>query len=134
MGILFYRLSACLIEGVEVQGQLFLCQRVRIGTLWVDLIPYLVAHLIEIVGLILRCRTDGVASREVEYDDVVQFHLTQAFYAAIVPMGPFNIRLALKQGQCVLGQGHGQRGFGNTRTVAYLRYEQVVTRQQRLLQ
>ena len=132
--IAFNGLASGLIDGVIVQWQLLQRQRVGIGTLGVHLITYLVTHLVEVVGLILRCRADGIASREVEYDDVVQLHLTQTLYTTVVPVRPLDIALALKQGQRVLGQRHGQRGLGNTGAIAHLRYEQVVTRQQRLLQ
>ena len=127
-------LTASLIDGVEVQRQLLLRQRVRIRTLRIHLITHLVAHLIEVVSLIASIRTDGVASRIVEHHDIVKLYLAQTFYATIVPVGPFDVRFALEQRQCMLCQGHCQRCLRNTRTITHLRHEEVVTRQQRLLQ
>ena len=127
-------LTTSLIDGIEVHGQLLLRQRVRIGTLRIHLVTYLVAHLVEVVCLIAQVTADGVASGIVEYHDVVELYFPQTFHATIVPMRPFNVRLALEYGQSMLRQRHGQRCLRDARTVADLRHKQVVTRQQRLLQ
>ena len=120
-------LFASLIDGVEVK-------RIRIRTLWIGLVTYLIAHLIEVVSLILGRRTNGVTSGIVEHHDIVELNLAQALHSAIVPMGPFDIRLAFEQRHGVLCQRHGQWGLRNTRSIAYLRDEEIVARQEALLQ
>ena len=54
--VLLNSLLTCLIDGLKVARQLFLCQRVRVRTLRIELITNLVAHLIVVVSLILGCR------------------------------------------------------------------------------
>ena len=122
------------IDGLEIFQALFRAERIRVGTLRIELVAYTVAHLVEVVGLILGCRAKGIAGREVEHDDVVELHLAQALHATVVPMRPFDIRLALKDGHRVLCQRHGQRRLRNAGAIAHFRHKQVVTRQQRLLQ
>ena len=91
LSVLLDGLLTSLIDGLEVARQLLLRQRIRIWTLRIQLITNLIAHLIVVISLILRSRTDGVACREVKDDDIVQFYLTQALDSTIVPMGPFDI-------------------------------------------
>ena len=78
--------------------------------------------------------TQCIASRIVEHYDIVEFHLPQALHTTIVPMGPFDITLTLEKRKRMLCQRHRQWCLWDARTIAYLRYEEVVARQQRLLQ
>ena len=88
-----------------------------------------------IVGcLILRVGADGVAGRIVEHHDVVQFYITKTFHTTIVPMGPLDVRLRTDEGQRVLRERHGKRCLRDARTIADLRHEEVVARQQRFLE
>ena len=127
-------LSAHVIDGLIVVPLLLCIQRVQVGFVRHQLVAERIAHQIVVGCLILRVGADGVAGRIVEHHDVVQFHLAKAFHAAIVPLRPLDIRLAVEQRQRVLCQRHGQRSLRYSRSVAHLRHEQVVAREQRFLQ
>ncbi len=73
--ILHNSLPSCLIDGIEIDRQLLLRERVRVGAFRIHLVAYLVAHLIEVVGLIARIGADGVACGIVEHHDVVELYL-----------------------------------------------------------
>ena len=85
-----------------------------------------IAHLIVVGSLILRVRHERVACRIVEHHDVVELNLAQAFCAAIVPLRPFDVRLAAEHGQRVLCERHGEGRLRYARTIAYLAHEEVV--------
>ena len=83
---------------------------------------------------ILCLQRHGVARWVVEHHDVVQLHLAKALHAAIVPVRPFDVRLASAE-QCrhgVLSKRHGKRSLRNARSVAHLAHKQIVADKQRL--
>ena len=127
-------LTSGLVDSIEIPDPLFCRQRVGIRTFGIDLIADAIAHLIIVHSLIPLIRAERVTSRIVEYHDIVQFHLTQAFHPAIIPMRPLDIRLALYDWQRVLRQRHRQRRLRDAWPVAHFRYEEIIARQQRLLQ
>ena len=89
--------------------------------------------MIEVITLIGRFAHDGVTGREVEDDNIIQLHLSQALHTAVVPVRPGNIALRVDDGKCVLRQRHGQRRFRYAGPIAYLRHEEVIAREERLL-
>ena len=127
-------LTTSLIDGIKV-FQAHICrQGVWVRPIRIELIANAIAHLIIVECLILRRSTERITSGEIKDHDVIQFHLSEPLYTAIVPMGPLNIALTLHHGEGVLGQRHRQRSLWDTGAIAYFRYEEIVTRQQRLLQ
>ena len=126
-------LATSLIDGVEVFHPHVGSQGIRVRTVRIELIANAIAHLVIVIRLILRSRAKGIASREVEHYDVVQFYLTQSLHTTVVPMGPLDKAFTLHHRQRVLGQRHRQRGLGDTRSIANLRHEEIVARQQRFL-
>ena len=126
--------TTCSIDGIEVTDTILCRQRVWIRTVRIELVSDGITHLIIVVCLILGGRTEGIACREVEYDDIIQLDVAQSLHTAIVPMGPFDITLTFYDGQRMLCQRHRQRRLWNTWTVTDFRYKQIITRQQRFLQ
>ena len=128
--IALHFLSACLIDEVEIHAALHGRERVGIWTLRIYLVSQLITELIEIVGLILWCGTQGVAGRIVEHHDIVEFHFSKTFGSTVVPVWPFDIALTLEDGQCMLCEWKCEWCFWNAWSVAHLRNEEVVARQQ----
>ena len=128
--IALHFLSACLIDEVEIHAALHGRERVGVWTLRIYLVSQLITELIEIVGLILWCGTQGVAGRIVEHHDIVEFHFSKTFGTTVVPVWPFDIALTLEDGQCMLCEWKCEWCFGNAWSVAHLRNEEVVARQQ----
>ena len=130
IGILKDGITSSLIDDLEVVEALLCRERVRIRTVRIDLIANTVAHLVIVVCLILRGRTECVASREIEHHDVVQLYLAQSLHTTVVPVGPVEVALALHDGQGVLCQRHRQGSLRDTGTIGDLRHKQIVARQQ----
>ena len=134
IGVLEDGIATSLIDDLKVVEALLSRERVRIRTVRIDLITNAVAHLVIVVCLILRGRTERVASREVEHHDIIQLYLAQTLHTTIVPVGPIEIALALHHRQRMLGQWHRQRCLRDTRSIGYFRHKEVVACQQRFLQ
>ena len=71
-----------------------------------------------------------IACRKVEHDNIVQFHLSEARYAFIFPLRPFNVRFGIEYRQRMLCQRHGERCIRYARTVTHLAYVKEVAYQQ----
>ena len=91
-------------------------------------------HLIVIIRLIALLVAEGVAGRIVEHHDVVKLHVAQSLHAAVIPVRPLHVALHVDQRQGVLGQRHGERGFRNARSIAYLAHEEIVAREETLFE
>ena len=123
------------IDGVELRhlclGALSAHRRQFDAVVLVDLLTRAVTEVIEVVGPV---NGHGVACRVVEHDDVAQLHLSQAGHTAVFPLGPFEIAAGVDARDGVLCERQGERCLRDARPVAELRYEQVVTGQERLLE
>lgn len=123
--------SCCIVEVVD--GPLLLArQAVHVDLLRIDALPFAVGQAVE-VGL-LEVGGHGVARGEVEHHDVVQLHPSEARHALVLPLRPLDVRLAVEDGQCVLGQRHGERRVGHARSVAHLAHVEEIAHKQRFLQ
>ena len=134
--VLVDELAACGVELREEVVLLLLCG--EIGYLAVVLLsPLLLAGSVgdgvEVAAPVLGRGENGVASRVVEHNDVVELHLAQSLSALVAPLRPLDIRVAVDNGQRVLRQRQRERGLRLARAVAHLRHEEVVAYEQRLL-
>ena len=120
------------VEGTLLEG--CHCRQVDAGILLCkEVLAHGVGIMIEVIALIGRFAHDGVTGREVEDDNIIQLHLSQALHTAVVPVRPGNIALRVDDGKCVLRQRHGQGRFRYAGPIAYLRHEEVIAREERLL-
>ena len=133
-GVVGYVLPACAVHGVVVSHALLCRERVGGGALARYLVAQRVAQRVEVHGLVLRRGAQRVARGVVEHHYVVELNVAEAFYAAVVPVGPLYVRLALNHGQRVLRERHGERRLGYSRAVAHLAHEEVVAGEERLLE
>ena len=70
----------------------------------------------------------------VEHHNVSPFHFAEALHAAIFPLRPFDVRLAVQHRDSVLRQGHSEGCLRNAWPITHLAHQQEVARHQRLLQ
>ena len=94
------------------------------------------AHLIDhsVIVLLRMFRSDGVARRIIEYQDVAELHFAQSAHASVVPMRPFKIAARASDRHGVLRQRHGERRLRDARSVGEFGNEEIVARQQCFLQ
>ena len=91
-------------------------------------------HLVVVLSLIGLVAQQGVASRIVEDDDVVEFYVSQTLHTAVVPVRPLDVALAVEDRHGMLGKRHGERCLRDARSVAHLGDGEVVAREEALLQ
>ncbi len=119
-----FRSSRCCCRGCSTSTSCCL------SVLLQDLVADAVNHLIEIVRLIALLVAEGVAGRIVEHHDVVELHVAQALYTAVIPVRPLHVALHVDQRHGVLGERHGERSLRDARTIAYLAHEEIVAREE----
>ena len=99
-----------------------------------QLVADAVNHVVVIIGLIGLLIDERIACRIIEHHDVIEFHVAQTLYAAVIPVRPLYVALHVDQRHGVLGERHGERSFRNARAVAYLAHEEIIARKETLFE
>ena len=98
-----------------------------------NLLTDLVTHS-SVIG-IRSLDTNGVASRKVEHNNIIEFHLSQSLQTAILPLRTIQVTLAPAKdcGHRVLGKRHGEWRTRNGRSVTQLAHTEIVAHKHRFL-
>ena len=125
--VVFNVFATCLVIVVEHDALLSGIHRRKINRMS-QLLACLIAQAIDVF-----CRNiQGycIACREVEYHDVVQLYITQAFYTLVIPLRPLQIGFGIDNRQSVLCQRHMKRSLWYSWSITGFAYEQVIAYQQ----
>ena len=126
-------------QGVGLAEEVALLQEAHRGEVDVRLLLHeeafarVIDHLVVVLSLIGLVAQQGVASRIVEDDDVVEFYVSQTLHTAVVPVRPLDVALAVEDRHGMLGKRHGERCLRDARSVAHLGDGEVVAREEALL-